>query len=68
MGDSQVDYFGEILDEITELYEAILSSPHVAEAGPVLKALMRAMVAASNIEIARTEAMDAPADRRKAAA
>jgi hypothetical protein len=63
-----MDYFGEILDDITEIYDGILGSPHAVEGAPVLKALMRAMVAASKIEVARIRPRAEPVERRRAAA
>jgi len=66
LGSWGMDYFGEILDEITEVYEDILRSPDAREAAPVLKALMRAMEAASKLEIARTRPAAEPVRRRAA--
>jgi hypothetical protein len=49
-----VDYFGHVLDELTEIWEQIAASPHAAQADPVLKALERAMQAAAEVERSRT--------------
>jgi hypothetical protein len=45
-----VDYFGRILDDITDLWNEIDQSPHAVEAKPVLKSLEKAMVAAVRLE------------------
>jgi hypothetical protein len=45
-----MDYFGGLVDELTEMQERIETSPHAAEASSVLKALHRAMMAALAVE------------------
>lgn len=54
-----MDYFGRVVDELTELWERIECSPHGAEAVPVLRALERTMRAAVKLENERVRRREA---------
>lgn len=53
-----MDYFGTVLDEITELYEEIEASPHAEDAARLLRCLERAMKIAVEIEVRRTHSAE----------
>ena len=45
-----MDYFGKLVDDLTDLYESIEDSPHAADASEVLEALQRVMEASVKAE------------------
>ena len=45
-----MDYFGRLVDDLTDIFESIEASPASADAGEVLKALQKVMVAAAKAE------------------
>ncbi len=51
-----MDYFGQLVDDLTDMQERIQASPHAVDAGKVLKALHRAMMAAVEVERGRMAA------------
>jgi hypothetical protein len=56
-----MDYFGRVVDELSELWERIGTSPHAADAKPLQRALEKAMCVAVKIENERVRRrLDAP--------
>jgi len=61
-----MDYYGQVLDDITDIWETITRSPNAADGKPVLQALERAMRAAVRAEALRTRRLESTIALRKA--